>query len=144
MSVNLINLKHISPKEFYQKICKKKDKKNKNVVDLFTKGLEIYEVIDTVDCNKVLYYHPNGKICVENKKSAEQKNGIPLYDLQAYYIENTQQVDLIIKKTNNLWKKIKFPTLLSAAKFEEVFNELSDEYLVYSRVAKVDYKYFKL
>tara|TARA_B100000242_G_C43054960_1_gene493515 strand:+ start:3940 stop:4374 length:435 start_codon:yes stop_codon:yes gene_type:complete len=144
MSINLINLKHISAKDFYSKISKKKCKTNRNVVDLFTQGLEIYEVIGSVEYPKVIYYLPNGEICVENDKFTQEKSGRQLYDLQSYYNNNTLIVDLIDRKTNNLWKKIKFPTLTSAKKFSEVFNELVDEYLSYSQVAKVDYKYLKL
>ena len=144
MSINLINLKHISAKEFYNKISKKECKKYRNVVDLLTQGLEIFEVIYSKDYRKVLYYLPDGKICVENDKFTQEKSCIPLYDLQSYYNNNTLIVDLIDRKTNNLWKKIKFPTLTSAKKFNEVFNELVDEYLSYSQVAKVDYKYLKL
>ena len=144
MSVNLINLKHISLKEFYNKISKKKSKKNKNVADLLIKGLEISEVIDSIDCKKILYYHPNGEICVENKKFIEQRTGIPLYDLRTYYVKNTLLVNLINKKTNDLWKQIKFTTLSSAAKFSKVFNELSEEYMNYSEFSKIDYKYLKL
>ena len=111
MSINLINLKHISAKDFYSKISKKKSKKNRNVADLLTQGLEIYEIIDSVECPKVIYYLPNGEICVENDKFTQEKSGIPLYDLQSYYINNTLLVDLIDRKTNNLWRKIKFPTV---------------------------------
>lgn len=142
--MNLINLKHISAKDFYNKISKKSCKKNRNVVDLLARGIEIFEVIDLKDCKKVLYYLPDGKICVENKKFTQNKTGIPLYNLQAYYNENTLLIDLIDKKSNNLWKKIKFPTFTSAIKFSEVFNELVHEYLSYSQVINVNYGYFKL
>lgn len=144
MSINLINLKHISAKDFYSKISKKKNKTNRNVVDLLAKGIEIYEVIDSKECIKVLYYLPNGKIYIENNKFTKEKIGIQLYDLQAYFIENSTQVDLINKKGNSLWKKIKFPTMLSAKKFTEVVNNLVEEYLKYSEIATVDYKYLKL
>ncbi len=143
MSVNLINLRHISGKEFYNKVSKKKVKKYKNIVDLFSQGLEISEVISSVEYHKILYYLPNGEICVENKK-LNGKKGVSIYNLEAYNRENTLIVDLINKKSNDLWKKIKFPTLLSAKKFSNLFNDLSEEYLSYSTVAKVDYKYLKL
>tara|TARA_B100000401_G_C52802926_1_gene719513 strand:- start:1462 stop:1899 length:438 start_codon:yes stop_codon:yes gene_type:complete len=144
MSINLINLKHISAKDFYSKISKKKCKTYRNVVDLLAKGIEICEIIDSNECLKVLYYLPNGDICVENEKFTQEKEGIPLYDLQAYYNNNTLLVDLINKKNNNLWKKIKFPTMLSAKKFTEVFNDLVEEYLKYSEIPTVNYKYLKL
>lgn len=144
MSINLINLRHISGQDFYNKISKNKCKKNQNAADLLSKGLEIYEVINSTFYPKVLYYLPNGEICVENEKIIVNKTGIPLYNLQAYHCKDTLFVDLNDTKINHLWKKIKFPTLFSAKKFTEIFNGLAKEYLKYSQIAKVDYKYLKL
>ena len=62
MSINLINLKHISAKDFLF-LDKIKNIKKCFVIDLFTQGLEIYEVIGSVECRNDTFFTTWRNLC---------------------------------------------------------------------------------